>query len=35
MKKVNEFEKVWDRHRESAQTYGWDNEFGNKIIKIK
>jgi hypothetical protein len=35
MKTIKEFEKTWDRQKETAQSYGWDNEFGHKHIKTK
>ena len=35
MKTINDHEEVWTRQRDTAKTYGWDNEFGHKTIKTK
>jgi len=25
----------WDRKRKNAKVYGWDNEFGEKLIDVQ
>ena len=32
---VPAFHKNWDRQKENANTYGWDNEFGYKELNTK
>jgi hypothetical protein len=34
MKLVPSFKQQWDRQIKNAETYGWDNEFGEKFIDV-
>lgn len=35
MAKVPTYQAHWDRQIKNANVYGWDNEFGNKLIDVK
>ena len=35
MKVVPSYKFQWDRQIKNATVYGWDNEFGDKLIDVK
>lgn len=35
MVKVDNWRSTWERKKEGAKTYGWDNQFGEKQFDVK
>lgn len=35
MKVVPSYKSKWDRQVKNSTVYGWDNEFGDKIIDVQ